>query len=590
VRALAVVLGVLYAACYSIPTILQLTGFYGTTGIVKAGSFGTLPAGTSVTLVGRVVPDSPAARAGIVPGDTAVRVEAEHSPPYLQLYDRVPAGRPIPFAVVHEGQRRVVGITPVAVRPPPAEAALVVAALVRGFVIVLIGALLVLLRPSVMTAAFFLACLEFGELAHPANNLELLVGAPLFLKPLCLLLTCLVFGASPAIAAIFCMRFPTGEPLPSWRPVERVMLGVAAATVVVYLLALLWGATFTPAGSALYRAYSVASWLSYAVAVAAFMVRYARASGEDKARLRWVAIGLGSFLVSFALFWAAENLAGTPRLLSTWAQFVNVLPLTVLYAVLRHRVIDVRLAGGRAIAFAVISAVPVIAFSVLDWAVGNGLQQSKFASVLEVAVAVGFGFWVNASQRRIDDLIERVFFHARRLAEQRLRAVARRLPHVTGREALDETIVREVYEALEVSWCALYRRADGAYRRVAERGAAQTGAAFVDENDPLVLELVTTGEQVTTPAGEGLALACPLLVRHDLEGFIRVGPRRDGERFDALERAALAAFAEAAAAAYDHLDAVEQRAEAESVRRLLDDLRRENALLREMLAGERSAL
>jgi hypothetical protein len=589
VRALAVVLGVLYAACYGIPTILQLTGFYGTTGIVKAGSFGTLPSGANVTLVGRVAPGSPAARAGIVAGDTAVRVEAEHAPPYLQLYDRVPAGRPVAYAVVHAGERRVVEIAPVPIRPPPADAALILAALVRGFAIVLIGALLVLLRPSVMTAAFFVLCLEFGELAHPANNLELLVGAPLVLKPVCLLLTCLVFGASPAIAAIFCMRFPTGEPLPSWRLAERVMLGVAAVTVVVYLLALGWGATFTPAGRALYWTYSIASWLSYAVAVTAFMVRYVRASGEDKARLRWVAIGLGSFLASFALFWAAENLPGTPYELSTWAQFVNVLPLTVLYAVLRHHVIDVRIAGGRAIAFAVISAVPVIVFSVLDWAVGNGLQHSKIASVLEIAVAVGFGFWVNASQRRIDDLIERVFFHARRLAEERLRAVARRLAHVTEREALDETIVREVHDALHVSSCALYRRSEGEYRRVAERDASAV-AAFVGENDPLVLELIATGAQVTVPASDGDALAFPLLVRHDLEGFVRLGPRRDGERFDALERAAVAALAEAAAAAYDHLDAVEQRTDAESVRRLLEEMRRENALLRAMIAGERSAL
>ncbi len=89
------------------------------------------------------------------------------------------------------------------------------------------------------------------------------------------------------------------------------------------------------------------------------MVRYRNASGEDRDRLRWVAIGLGSFLVSYALFWTSQNVPSAPAELSVWAQFVNVLPLTVLYAVVRHRVIDVRLAGGRAIAYAVLSAVPV---------------------------------------------------------------------------------------------------------------------------------------------------------------------------------------------------------------------------------------
>ena len=131
----------------------------------------------------------------------------------------------------------------------------------RGFVIVLIGALLVLLRPSIMTAAFFVLCLQFGELAHPTGNLELVVGVPYFWKPLFLALTCIVTGAGPAVAAIFCMRFPSGEPLPSWRPVEKAMIAVGVFTILDYFFALVAGSTYTPLGNALYRVFSVASWL-----------------------------------------------------------------------------------------------------------------------------------------------------------------------------------------------------------------------------------------------------------------------------------------------------------------------------------------
>ena len=214
-RAVAVVLAVLYALAYALPTVLVLQGAYGTPGTVKAGAAGTLPPGTDVNVVGSVAPGSPAARAGVVPGDVLVRAAAEHAPAFEQLFDRVPAGRAQDYVVIHHGVRRVVALTPEAVRPPPDRTALYVALLLRGIAIVLIGALLVLLRPSVMTAAFFVLCLEFGELGHPAANVELLLAAPLFWKPLLLLLTCIVNGAAPAVIAIFCIRFPSGQPLPA---------------------------------------------------------------------------------------------------------------------------------------------------------------------------------------------------------------------------------------------------------------------------------------------------------------------------------------------------------------------------------------
>jgi hypothetical protein len=599
-RVFAVVLCVLYALAFSVPTVLGLGGYYGLTGITKAGATGTLAPNADVTTVGTVEPGSPAARAGIVPGDIVVPVEAEHAWVVQRLFHRVAAGRPTAYAVTHDGRRRVVSLIPIS---PPASAraqALVVAQLVRGFLIVLMGAVLVLLRPSFMTAAFFVLCLQFGELAHPIGNLELLVGVPIFWNPLFLVLTCLVTGAGPATAAIFCMRFPTGEPLPSWRPVEKVMIAVGVCTIVDYFFALVAGATYTPLGTALYRAFSVAIWLSYLIATVSFLARYRAASGEDRNRLRWVAIGLGSFLASFALFWISQNVPSAPNELTTWAQFVNVLPLTVLYAVVRHRVIDVRIAGGRAIAYALLSAIPVAAFSVIDWALSNKLAQTRFAVFVEVLVSIAFGFWVNASQRRIDNLIESLFFHSRRIAEERLRGVARRIVHVTERAPLDETLVREPFEALTLTSCALFRLIDGAYVRVAQRGWPDDALPVLDPNDDLTLELIATRAPVDVQklgwkpddAVRSLqpALAYPILVRQEPVAVLVLGARRDGERLDALELSSLQALVESAAMAYDHLEAVEQRALAAELQRALDDTRRENETLRELRARAASGV
>ncbi len=596
-RAFVVVLAFLYSLAFGIPTVLYVLGYYGTVGFVRGGASAS-PATRDVSAVAAVRAGSPAALNRIVPGDIVVRTDAEHAPPFERVFTRTPANRPLTYAVVHDGRRRVVEMSAAPVRPAPPQAAVIVALLARGAVIALIGALLVLLRPSIMTAAFFILCLEFAELAHPLRNLELTAAAPVFWKPFLLVLTCIVSGGAPAIAAIFCMRFPTGRLLPSWRPVERTMISIGAATVALYFAAIYVGATFSDLGARLYGIFSIVVWLCYAVAAAAFMVRYAYASGEDRARLRWVAIGLVSFLASYALFLYAENDPGAPADLSWWAQFVNVLPFTVLYAIVRHHVVDVRIAGGRALAFAILSAVPVIGFSLIDWLLSNQLQSSKVALILDICIAVGFGFWVNASQRRIDNLIESIFFRARKLAEERLRRVARRLAHTTEQSALDETLVREPYEALRLVSAALYLRSGGRFVRVAQRGWRDEILAELDANDSLALELVSSGEPVDVSAidWESAAvlaplrpeLAVPICVRRETTGFLLLGEKADGERFDALERAALKELADAAANAYDHLEAEEQRRIAVDLRRALDEARRENATLRALLPREAS--
>ena len=113
----------------------------------------------------------------------------------------------------------------------------------------------------------------------------------------------------------------------------------------------------------------------------------------------------------------------------------------------------------------------------------------------------------------------------------------------------------------------------------------------IDSNDDLVLELIATRAPVdvermgwaTGAAGsQRAAYAYPILVRQEPVGLLLLGPRRDGERFDALERSALQMLVESAAMTYDHLEALEQRTLADELQRSLEEARRENETLREL--------
>ena len=93
-RVLGVVLGVLYALAYAVPTVFVLNGVYGSPGTVKAGAMGVLPAGADVNTVGRVLPGTPAQRAGIVPGDVVVKADAEDAPAFARFCEIALTAKP----------------------------------------------------------------------------------------------------------------------------------------------------------------------------------------------------------------------------------------------------------------------------------------------------------------------------------------------------------------------------------------------------------------------------------------------------------------------------------------------------------------
>ncbi len=238
------------------------------------------------------------------------------------------------------------------------------------------------------------------------------------------------------------------------------------------------------------------------------------------------------------------------------------------YAIIRHHVIDVRVAGGRALAFAALSAIPVAAFSIIDWALSNKVQRTRFGVVAEVCVAIAFGFWVNSIQHRVDAVIEALFFRRSRIAEERMRFVAQSIAKVEERTVLDETLVREPLEALDLLSSALFLREGASYVRVADRNRPQTLPARIDAAD-----------------AHRFGAAYPIIVRSETVGLLLLGAKRDGEQFDALERAALQTLVEAAAMTYDHLESVEQWRTADQLRQELAQARRENDLLRGKARG-----
>ena len=187
---------------------------------------------------------------------------------------------------------------------------------------------------------------------------------------------------------------------------------------------------------------------------------FATATPSDRQRFAFVALGT---LVSFIAY-AVYYVPGVPFAVGQVIGFAVVLmPICIAYAVFRLRVLDVNFVLNRALVFGVIS-VGVIAFvSLLDWFFARVVAIGRFAIGVELLATIAVGFLLDRINRRVEGLVETLFFRRRRIAERHLRRAASALPYATDEDAIVDGLVQIPVDALQLSAAALYRRSqDGA--------------------------------------------------------------------------------------------------------------------------------
>jgi hypothetical protein len=263
-----------------------------------------------------------------------------------------------------------------------------------------------------------------------------------------------------------------------------------------------------------------------------------------------------------------------------------IVPLTVAYAVIKHRVIDVSFVVSRTLVYGVLTTLLVAVFSIIDWFFTDYLRLARLGTVAEVGAVVGFGLWFNGLHKRVDSLIDATFFRQRHRAEVQLARNAAALPFATTAQHVAQTLVNEPVRALELASAALFRRGDdGRYTREASEGWSASDIFSLDETDGHMLMLLQAENgpvslfdhpwrKVGAPAGPAHpVLALPIVVRRELTAVVLYGSHIHGEGLDPDEIRAIAHLAPGASAAYDHLGAEAMRREVESMKRENDQMR-----------------
>lgn len=332
---------------------------------------------------------------------------------------------------------------------------------------------------------------------------------------------------------------------------------------------------------------------SYLVPVALLSVSYHGAQVTQRLRLRWM-VGSG---VLFAAGIVLNNtpILGFPASLITWQSMFAMAAAGFLYAILRHRVVDVAVVLNHALVYTATTSFVLGLFALFESLIERTALGHGASLLLELAVPLGLGVSLSAVHRRIDRTVERLVFRRQYREEVALRSFARECAFVTDPENLLDLTVDQIRLHVGAPWVALYEYATDGYVRARQRGS-QDLPVRLDIDDLTLVKLRSHDTEValhdtSTQLGRD-GHAFPLRVRGSLLGVLAVGPR-PGEHYAAEERELMAHVAHEVGAALFALRAQASEAQAQASEARLKQAQAQaqasEALLNEVRAQARAS-
>jgi len=559
------------------------------------GTFG-LTAGYGA-IIKAVEPGSPATAAGIVPGDRIDLANTSFSvrPYVVGVTAPVPVGTRVTLRIEHDGTSRDVTLAAVLHEGYGANRISLAFGILSGAVFILTGAALIFFRQSLTTWGFGLFCLLSNPVIPALSRFPSAQAHLAYVVLYDILQNVGVIGL-----LVFALNFPQRVNR-SWR---RTLVRLLPALFVVVAGWTLWIdlaiCVFGIPVDLPNRLLQVAFGLIDVVAIALITETYLSGPGEDRARLRWVLIG---FYVGLVCNFVGNLLLYTANVsLPVWVDNVLValvvtLPLTVGYAVVRHRVIDIDFFISRAIVYALFTTALVALFAIIDFLFSRLLADFRLSLFIEALATIGAAISINAVHKRMERVVDELLFRGRRIARERLERAARALRGTTSPQAVDETLVDESHGALGLVSTALFRTEGEAagFRRVAACGWPAGTLDRLSANDRLVLEhRVTRGvvklenvpwENEKLPKGAARpTVSIPLDYRDQVGGLLLCSGTAHGEQLDPEETGWVESVANTAATVYEELEAERMRERLRTLendvtvlRARLDEARRDRA-------------
>lgn len=337
-----------------------------------------------------------------------------------------------------------------------------------------------------------------------------------------------------------------------WRGLFVLVLGAATAVTLGGRLAVV-GAGWAGLTQPWMQWFVLASYL---VPVALLAVSHRHADAKQRQRLRWLLWGSVLFVGGLLFF----DLPLPLDYLLTDTLNIGLVTLgssAFLYAVLRHRVVDITVAINRALVYALTTSLVLGVFALFESLVERSTLGHQASLALDLTLPLGLGASLSAVHRRIDALVDRLIFRRQYQEEMALRRFANESAFVTAPQTLLDLTVEQILHHVGATWVALYEYTPEGHRRSRQRGEYALPEMLPTDDLALVKLRAHDHEVDLHEAWSALGReghVFPLRARDHLLGVLVVGPR-PGEHYAAEERELMAHVAHAVGASLSALRA-----------------------------------
>lgn len=318
-------------------------------------------------------------------------------------------------------------------------------------------------RPSLLTWSFFLIALS----VQPGAWTQAFLSDRLIVTYTFLANASVIAGAAASV--IFAMLFPRTQPSPAIRRTAEALAFFGIALLIFdtangYSQIFGWVTHGSAAWAALVKALTYRAMVGLSVtAIVMFGINYLRSLPRERLRMQWVALGFavgncGSALplVLGGFFGVEMPLAAVNAMLA----LTIFIPVSVAYAIAKHRVLDIRFFLSRALIYSCVSVIIVGTFVLAEWAAGTWLAGLTHATgpAVVIATALGLGLSLRPIYALADNLVNTVLFKKQFQARALLARMGAGLPYAESTDGIMDVLTRGVCENLQLVSAALFRR------------------------------------------------------------------------------------------------------------------------------------
>jgi hypothetical protein len=409
-----------------------------------------------------------------------------------------------------------------------------------------LGAILFLVRPSIATAAFFVFSL--AAVPAPATWLDLIIPMPWRPLPEWISDTIQGFERPALLLFAFCLIDGDAdiarERVFAW---FAVALAAALGTANAYAQ---WSLNYAalPAEHLDRVVYATEYGLS-ALIVAALVVAFARAAGNDRHRISWIA---AAFLFAGAAQLASDTLfpGHIPFWINGLLLCATIVPIvTVWIAVVRHQFFNVDFVVNRAVVYASLTAAVIGTLWIVE-EIGTYVfyNSSDLAYAVFYTISMGIALCTGKIKAALDHIVDRFIFRDRREQRQALEFIAGYILDAETVEDVYRALLQDAAHALKLSFGGiLARQRDGSYMLAQSYDWPPDYTLQLGPDDELTRAVTRTRGALTFSGkdtrliqrsfpNERLTFVAPLFFDRTVSGIVVYGHNVSGLDLDPDER------------------------------------------------------